>query len=80
MKKAAKKNAVSKGCNCVDIVNVQLKPFNTKIVQCMEFNFRTKKGRMSGPLVEVEKIDKKKKQKASVLTCTYCPFCGKKSE
>ena len=70
----------TKKCKCVEAVNAQLKDSGVKLVQHMQFNFQTGKGSMSGPCIEVCKIEKASRKKLLTVMCSYCPFCGIKIE
>lgn len=70
--------AKAKKCTCVDQVNAQLKSSGVKLVQHMEFNLKTGKAAMSGPCLEVCKIDKASRKKLPTVMCSCCPFCGRK--
>ncbi len=66
-----------KSCNCLEQVQKQLKELNTEIVQGFQLNFATGKMKMSMPLIQVRKIDKKKRDMTTII-CSHCPFCGRK--
>ena len=65
-------------CNCVNEVNEKLKDIGSgaKLVQHMEFDFKAGKASMSGPCIEVCKINKASRKKLPTVMCSYCPFCG----
>lgn len=59
-------------CECIETVNAELAPRNTKIVIPMFGPQR--------PFVETCKLDDKKRGKPVGLFASFCPFCGVKYE
>jgi hypothetical protein len=67
----------AKECNCIEQVNDQLKPYNTRVVRELSLNFTTGKSRML-LLIPTEKIDSKKRGHAKTVVAAHCPVCGKR--
>jgi len=66
-----------KGCNCAEMVNDELKQFNTKLKRCLSFSMSNMTA-SAEILIATEKIDSKKRGASKVVTPAYCPFCGVK--
>lgn len=66
-------------CTCIEKINEKLLAVgkNTKITVPIVFSFNGKES-PDTVLIATEKADKSKKEKPSLITPTYCPFCGKK--
>lgn len=66
-----------KRCTCMEAVNNHLKPQNTKL--SVSFCLTRDLGGMDVlPMIMVEKIDTKKRQRTMNVIPTFCPFCGTK--
>lgn len=76
----SKKKEMSSGpCNCLELVQAELKPHGIALDTELFINFTTGKTGVRGPLLRVKKLsDAPKKTKLRTVLCTYCPFCGKK--
>jgi hypothetical protein len=63
-------------CNCIEEVNEILAPHNTVLDQISLINMKTGTVRHSLH-VATSKIGRGK-QKAKLMTVTFCPFCGER--
>lgn len=63
-------------CKCADAVDAELAAKNGRLA----FGFTVREGRMelTRPLIQLEKLDGKKRGKLPSLVASYCPFCGEK--
>ena len=69
----------TKGCKCFDQVNEQLKPDGMCLESALQIDFKSGKATMAGPFLFVKWIDKPKRgKKLPLITCAFCPMCGKK--
>lgn len=74
-KKAAKK---AKGCKCLEQSQEQLEAEGVRLQTCMSIDFSAGTAREVGPLLAVEWITKRRNgKKLPIVTCAYCPMCGK---
>ena len=74
------KKAIDKQCNCLELVQAELKPHGLALETELFVNFTTGKTGVRGPLLRVKKLpDAPKKTTLRTVLCTYCPFCGKKA-
>lgn len=66
-------------CDCVDLVNDQLKEFNAALPTELAMNFKTGAARFV-LTIPLRKRDSgsRKPLKHNKVVCAYCPFCGKK--
>jgi hypothetical protein len=63
-------------CNCAAIADAKLASMNTHIDWAQLIS---PDGKLSRRLkIATAKSDKRKRQGASILVCTFCPFCGEK--
>ena len=75
------KKKPSEACKCRDAVDAELKNIGVKLESALQVNFSTGKGSMAGPFLLVKWIDKPKRGKRlPLITCAYCPMCGKPSQ
>lgn len=74
---AKKKAAIKTGCNCLELVKVQLEKRGIAIVRHLQMDFEKNEGSLSPPSIVVKKTSKAKGKTPTVF-CSYCPFCGKK--
>lgn len=66
-------------CTCVTQVNAQLHDKGVRLSGQIAIDFVNRNSGVEWPLLRVEWSDKPVKgKKLPVLTCTFCPFCGKK--
>ena len=77
-----KKKAQKKGpqCNCLEKLDKALEEkedSNTVIDKGMYVDFDNKTS-FCLPVIAVHKRDSKSRKRASSITPSYCPFCGKK--
>jgi len=63
-------------CNCVNTVNENLKPHNTKLA--LGFSMTQDRTMFTRLLIQTEKADKNSRVKTMSVTATFCPFCGVK--
>ena len=69
----------SKPCTCVKKVNEALSESGAVLENAIQIDFSTGKATAGGPFVSVKwQENLRKKRKLPLITCTYCPFCGKK--
>lgn len=63
-------------CNCIALVEKSLQTTNTILDIPITFNY----GQFSANRLTIAtlKRDSKKREKASRIFASYCPFCGKK--
>ena len=66
----------TKSCNCVALIDAQLKDRNARVATRLVLNFKTGDARSTAPLVQLEKIDSKKRKAVPTMVATFCPFCG----
>ncbi|MET4341995.1 hypothetical protein [Bradyrhizobium sp. RT9a] len=64
-------------CECLTKVNTSLRDRNTKLATGFIFT-RDLAGMDCLPLVAVEKVDTRKRGRATSVIPTFCPFCGEK--
>lgn len=65
-----------KGCNCLEQLNKELAPYNTRLKTELIMDFKTGKCRVVLPL-PTQKINSKLRQPAKTCFGSYCPVCGK---
>jgi len=65
-------------CKCVDQVNEQLKAHdtNTQLMEKLTMDFSTMKCE-SHLVIATYKVDSSKRESASTMLASCCPFCGK---
>jgi len=64
-------------CSCMEAINDHLKPRNTRL--SVSFCLTGDRAGMDVlPMIMVEKIDTKKRQRPMNVIPTFCPFCGTK--
>lgn len=68
-----------KMCNCIELVNKELKGYNTRLVIPISLNQHGLKA-IEKVVCVTEKDNARDKRKAVKIFATYCPFCGKKYE
>lgn len=68
---------VPERCTCMSAINDHLKPHNTKLAVSFTLT-RDLSGMDALPMLMVEKIDAKKRQRPMNVIPTFCPFCGTK--
>lgn len=61
-------------CECRKIIDDKLKPMNGRLA--FGFSFGSEGMELSPPMIQTEKIDKRKRKKPPIILATYCPFCG----
>lgn len=62
-------------CKCRTAIDEKLKEKNARLA----FGFTSSEVAgmaLSPPLIQLEKIDRKKRGNPPILLSTYCPFCG----
>lgn len=59
-------------CECATRLDEKLKPLNYALCRNLL------EGDAAPALVEIAKIDRKKRTPSTSLVATYCPFCGEK--
>lgn len=69
--------ADGKDCQCIEAVNKRLAEHNAMIDTKLYINFKTGKARALA-YVPTRRIDDKKRTKLPTVSCSFCPFCGKK--
>ncbi len=75
----AKKKEVG-GCGCAEAVDKHLAQLGIQLESCLQMNFKTGKARLAKPFISVKWKDKPKKNKRlPLITCPFCPWCGKKT-
>lgn len=70
-------------CDCAKQVDEKLKDDGLRLDRSLQINFATKTSGLSTPLLQMAWIGGKKPKgsklrRMPVMTCAYCPFCGKK--
>ncbi len=68
---------VPEQCKCMAEIDDHLKPHNTKLSVSFTIT-RDLSGMDALPMIMVEKIDTRKRQRVMNVVPTFCPFCGKK--
>jgi hypothetical protein len=64
-------------CNCIDLINQQLKDRNTRIYTPIFWDPKENLYSKQAALIVTEKIDSHKRGQPSRLIASFCPFCGK---
>jgi hypothetical protein len=59
-------------CKCASKLNEKIKPMNYALSRNLF------EGDAAPALIEIAKIDRKKRTASMSLVASYCPFCGKK--
>lgn len=76
--KSVKKRLVK--CKCFKLTNEALAEQGVTLASAFQFNFNTGKATISGPFLSVKWIGGAKRGKSlPMISCTYCPICGKKA-
>lgn len=58
-------------CKCATRLDEKLKPFNYQLSRNLL------EGDAAPALIEIAKVDRKKRTPSHSLVASYCPFCGK---
>lgn len=66
-----------KTCRCIELVNKHLAKFNARVEQRFMLGDNPRLSQ-SAPLVQLEKIDDRKRKALPPVVAAYCPFCGRK--
>lgn len=76
---AKKSTKEMKGCECNKSVNEELAASGISLAGSFSINFKSGSSSYISPLIEVKWKDKPRRGKRlPIITCAYCPFCGKK--
>jgi hypothetical protein len=68
-------------CRCREKTNEKLAEYNAQIAVGFTASFEdgpVRKMGLAPPMIETEKLDKKKRGRPPILMASYCPFCGTK--
>lgn len=72
-----KRKPKSGPCTCANLIDNKLRDYNTRLARQFTLDFEAGTAGAS-IVIQTEKIDSKKREKAKTVLPTYCPFCGKK--